>query len=146
MTGDRVPAAPNSTGRCRRAIVLKSACGGEPGSLPIGYRAGTPLTLAMLQEFVGERDEVTVVDGSERPVRKFPDLIVIPFHEAGHTAAGRLLVHRPALLGVYIARAWGVTLHDVMSTVQVSEKEWSPTAGRKRRTWVFQRPSMLRLH
>lgn len=122
------------------------SCGGEPGSLPIGYRAGTPLTLAMLQEFVGERDEVTLVDGSERPVRKFPDLIVIPCHEAGHTAAGRLLVHLPALLGVYIARAWGVTVQDVVSTVQVSEKEWTPTDGRKRRTWVFQRPSMLRLH
>ncbi|WP_224365921.1 HD domain-containing protein [Hyalangium versicolor] len=122
------------------------SCGGEPGGLPIGYRAGTPLTLAMLQEFVGERDEVTLVDGSERPVRKFPDLIVIPCHEAGHTAAGRLLVHLPALLGVYISRAWGVTLHDVMASVQVSEKEWTPTDGRKRRTWIFQRPSMLRLH
>ncbi|WP_224241803.1 HD domain-containing protein [Hyalangium gracile] len=122
------------------------SCGGEPGGLPIGYRAGTPLTLAMLQEFVGERDEVTLVDGSERPVRKFPDLLVIPCHEAGHTAAGRLLVHLPALLGVYIARAWGVTVHEVMASVQVSEKEWTPTDGRKRRTWVFQRPSMLRIH
>ncbi len=122
------------------------SCGGEPGGLPIGYRAGTPMTLAMLQEFVGERDEVTLVDGSERPVRKFPDLIVVPCHEAGHTAAGRLLVHLPALMGGYIARAWGATVQDVAASVQVSEKEWSPTDGRKRRTWVFHRPSTPRLH
>ena len=121
------------------------SCGGEPGGLPIGYRGGTPITLALLQEFVGERDEVTLVDGSERPVRKFPDLIVVPCHEAGHTAAGRLLVHLPALMGVYIARAWGVTVQDVVANVEVSEKEWTPTDGRKRRTWVFHRPK-VRLH
>ncbi|MBN1205848.1 MAG: ATP-binding protein [Myxococcaceae bacterium] len=122
------------------------SCGGEPGGLPIGYRAGTPLTLAMLQEFVAEREEVTLVDGSERPVRKFPDLIVIPCHEAGHTAAGRLLVHLPALMGVYLAKAWGVPLSDVVANVQISEKEWTPTDGRKRRTWVFQRPTAMRIH
>jgi hypothetical protein len=121
------------------------SCGGEPGGLPIGYRGGTPITLAMLQEFVGEREEVTLVDGSERPVRKFPELVVIPCHEAGHTAAGRLLVHLPALMGVYIARAWGVTIQDVVANVEVSEKEWTPTDGRKRRTWVFHRPK-VRLH
>jgi len=121
------------------------SCGGEPGGLPIGYRGGTPITLSMLQEFVGEREEVTLVDGSERPVRKFPELVVIPCHEAGHTAAGRLLVHLPALMGVYIARAWGVTIQDVVANVEVSEKEWTPTDGRKRRTWVFHRPK-VRLH
>lgn len=121
------------------------SCGGEPGGLPIGYRGGSPITLSLLQQFVGERDEVTLVDGSERPVRKFPELVVIPCHEAGHTAAGRLLVHLPALMGVYIARAWGVTVQDVVASVEVSEKEWTPTDGRKRRTWVFHRPK-VRLH
>jgi hypothetical protein len=121
------------------------SCGGEPGGLPIGYRGGTPITLAMLQEFVGERDEVTLVDGSERSVRKFPELVVVPCHEAGHTAAGRLLVHLPALMGVYIARAWGVALQEVVANVEVFEKEWMPTDGRKRRTWVFHRPT-ARLH
>jgi hypothetical protein len=119
--------------------------GGEPGELPVGYRGGTPITLAMLQEFVSDRDEVTLVDGSERSVRKIQDLVVIPCHEAGHTAAGRLLVHLPALLGVYIAKAWGMPLEEVVANVQVSEKEWNPVDGRKRRTWVFQRPS-TRLH
>ncbi|HEX8705263.1 MAG TPA: ATP-binding protein [Myxococcaceae bacterium] len=119
--------------------------GGEPGDLPVGYRAGTPLTLAQLQEFVSDRDEVTLVDGSERSVRKIQDLVVIPCHEAGHTAAGRLLVHLPALVGVYIARAWGMPLEEVVANVQVSEKEWNPVDGRKRRTWVFHRPT-TRLH
>lgn len=121
------------------------SCGGEPGGLPIGYRGGSPITLSLLQQFVGEHEEVTLVDGSERPVRKFPELVVIPCHEAGHTAAGRLLVHLPALMGVYIARAWGVTVQDVVANVEVSEKEWTPTDGRKRRTWVFHRPK-VRLH
>jgi len=121
------------------------SCGGEPGGLPIGYRGGTPITLAMLQEFAGDRDEVTLVDGSERSVRKFTELVVVPCHEAGHTAAGRLLVHLPALMGVYISRAWGVALQDVVAGVEVSEKEWMPTDGRKRRTWVFRRPA-VRLH
>jgi hypothetical protein len=119
--------------------------GGEPGELPIGYRGGTPITLAMLQDFVSDRDEVTLVDGSERSVRKIQDLVVIPCHEAGHTAAGRLLVHLPALMGVYIAKAWGMPLEEVVANVQVSEKEWNPVDGRKRRTWVFQRPT-TRLH
>jgi hypothetical protein len=121
------------------------SCGGEPGALPIGYRAGTPITLALFQEFVAEREDVTLVDGSERSVRKFADLVVVPCHEAGHTAAGRLLVHLPSLLGAYIANAWGVTLQEVVATVEVSEKEWTPTDGRKRRTWVFRRPA-ARLH
>jgi hypothetical protein len=119
--------------------------GGEPGELPIGYRGGVPITLAQLQEFVSDRDEVTLVDGSERSVRKIQDLVVIPCHEAGHTAAGRLLVHLPALIGVYIAKAWGMPLEEVVANVQVSEKEWNPVDGRKRRTWVFQRPT-TRLH
>ncbi|HLK99022.1 MAG TPA: ATP-binding protein [Myxococcaceae bacterium] len=119
--------------------------GGEPGELPVGYRAGTPLTLAQLQEFVSDRDEVTLVDGSERSVRKIQDLVVIPCHEAGHTAAGRLLVHLPALVGVYIAKAWGMPVEEVVAHVQVSEKEWNAVDGRKRRTWVFHRPT-TRLH
>ena len=94
---------------------------------------------------MSDRDEVTLVDGSERSVRKIQDLVVIPCHEAGHTAAGRLLVHLPALVGVYIARAWGMPLEEVVANVQVSEKEWNPVDGRKRRTWVFQRPT-TRLH
>jgi hypothetical protein len=119
--------------------------GGEPGELPVGYRAGNPLTLAQLQEFVSDRDEVTLVDGSERSVRKIQDLVVIPCHEAGHTAAGRLLVHLPALVGVYIAKAWGMPVEEVVAHVQVSEKEWNAVDGRKRRTWVFHRPT-TRLH
>jgi hypothetical protein len=122
------------------------SCGGEPGGLPIAYRAGSSLTLTAFQEFVTDRDELTLVDGSERSVRKHAELVVVPCHEAGHAAAGRLLVHLPALLGVYIAKAWGVSVQDVVENVQVSEKEWAPTDGRKRRTWVFQRPSTPRLH
>jgi hypothetical protein len=98
-----------------------------------------------LQELVGEQESVTLVDGSERSVRKFPELVVVPCHEAGHTAAGRLLVHMPALLGVYLAKAWGVTQQEVVANVEVSEKEWTPADGRKRRTWVFRRPP-VRLH
>ncbi|MDY7229256.1 HD domain-containing protein [Hyalangium rubrum] len=120
--------------------------GGEPGELPVGYRGGNPVTLAQLQEFVAERDEVTLVDGSERSVRKLQELVVIPCHEAGHTAAGRLLVHLPALIGVYIAKAWGLPLEDIVANVQVSEKEWNVVDGRKRRTWVFQRPTTPRIH
>ena len=88
---------------------------------------------------------MTLVDGSERSVRKFPELVVVPCHEAGHTAAGRLLVHLPALLGGYLAKAWGVSQQEVVANVEVSEKEWTPADGRKRRTWVFRRPS-VRLH
>jgi hypothetical protein len=33
----------------------------------------------------------------------------------------------------------------VVHNVQVSEKEWNPVDGRKRRTWVFQRP-VTRFH
>ncbi|MDC0714001.1 ATP-binding protein [Stigmatella sp. ncwal1] len=122
------------------------SCGGEPGELPVGYRAGTALTLGTLQEFVGDRDEVTLVDGSERAMRKFSELVVIPCHEAGHTAAGRLLAHLPELIGVYLSKAWGVSIQEVVENVQISEKEWSSTDGRKRRTWVFQRPQTPRFH
>ncbi|SEK32364.1 Histidine kinase-, DNA gyrase B-, and HSP90-like ATPase [Stigmatella aurantiaca] len=122
------------------------SCGGEPGELPIGYRAGTSLTLATLQEFVAERDEVTLVDGAERAVRKHAELVVIPCHEAGHAAAGRLLAHLPELIGVYLAKAWGASIQEVVDNVQIFEKEWNPTDGRKRRTWVFQRPEVPRFH